>query len=317
MTTDAVLLVTSSYDPAARLVEQALERMSIPFFRLDTDRFPSDVVARFSPECGLEIGDGGRGLKSQDVHSVWYRRNVKPFLPVDLDPGYRDFCERESRAFLVGCLLTLPTARWMSFPDAVWKAEHKPYQLPVASQLGFSLPETVITNCASAVRELGVDHDIIAKAVSSGYVLTEKGNGAIFTSVVSEDDVLDLGGLELSPVIFQRLQEKKSDIRVTVVGDEVFTAEILSQERDSSRTDWRATDDPFLEHRVHELPSDVSQRCRDLVQRLGLSFGAIDLALNHDGSYVFFEINPNGEWVWLEEQLGLPISSSIAKWLAS
>ena len=109
--------------------------------------------------------------------------------------------------------------------------------------------------------------------------------------------------------------EKSSDIRVTVVGDEVFAAEILSQNRESSRVDWRATDDRNLEHRVHELPSTLIRRCRRLVSHLGISFGAIDFALKKDGTYVFFEINPNGEWLWIEDLLKMPISDRIAAWL--
>ena len=126
-----------------------------------------------------------------------------------------------------------------------------------------------------------------------------------------------LTGLALAPVTFQEKVEKVSDIRVTVVGDDVFAAEILSQGRESSKVDWRATDDPNLEHRVHELPSALVSRCRRLVSHLGLNFGALDLALKPDGTYVFFEINPNGEWLWLEDQLGFPLSERIATWLTA
>ena len=274
-------------------------------------------MAQFSPEVGLVIQDGDRSFRSQDVKSVWYRRNVRPVLPAELDCGYREFCERESRAFLEGTLLTLPTTRWLSDPAAIWKSERKPYQLAVAAHLGFRIPSTLITNSEHAIGTFGVRHQLIAKAVSSGYVSRQGGNGAIFTSSVSEDDIADLRGLDLAPVTFQQLQDKRSDIRVTVVGDQVLSAEILSQDGDSSKIDWRATEDPDLEHRIHDLPADIAHRCRILVQQLGLNFGAIDLALTEDGSYVFFEINPNGEWVWLEDKLGFPISSLIAKWLAS
>jgi len=101
------------------------------------------------------------------------------------------------------------------------------------------------------------------------------------------------------------------------VAGEVFAAEILSQERQSSRIDWRATDDPHLRHRRHELPTEIADLCRGIVKHLGLTFGAIDLSLQADGTYVFFEINPNGEWMWLEDQLGFPISDRIAQWLDS
>ena len=317
MTAYIVLLVTVSYDAAPEYVGTALERRSIPFFRLDTDRFPLEVVASFDPQGDLVISDRERSISGTEVKSVWYRRNVAPNLPESLDPGTRQFCERETRAFLEGTLTTLPTQRWLSPPQAIWRAERKPYQLAVATQLGFTLPHTIVTNDQAAVRGFSQEHRLVAKAVSSGYIAGPYGNQAIFTSALDSGDLEDLDGLALAPVTFQEKVDKSSDIRVTVVGDEVFAVEILSQGRESSRVDWRATDDPNLEHRTHELPSTLAHRCQRLVSYLGLGFGAIDFALKPDGTYVFLEINPNGEWLWLEDQLGLPISDRIAAWLSA
>jgi glutathione synthase/RimK-type ligase-like ATP-grasp enzyme len=251
------------------------------------------------------------------IKSVWYRRHVSPELPVELDAGVRDFCERETRAFLDGVLASLPAERWMSSPQAIARAERKPYQLAIAAQLGFEIPDTIITNNPPPVVEMARRHQLIAKAISSGYVASPEGNQAIFTSALRPEDLKELDGLAHAPVAFQELVDKVSDIRVTVVAGEVFAAEILSQERQSSRIDWRATDDPHLRHRRHELPTEIADLCREIVNHLGLTFGAIDLALRADGTYVFFEINPNGEWVWLEDQLGFPISDRIAQWLDS
>ena len=247
---------------------------------------------------------------------MWYRRLVAPDLPDHLDEGVRDFCERENRAFFDGILSALPVERWLSPPDAIARAEKKPYQLKIANQLGFTIPKTSITNDPQSVLALAHSHQLIAKAVSSGYVRADDGYSAIFTSEVRETDLDDLGTLSLAPVTFQERIEKSVDIRVTVVDKHVFSAEILSQEGESSRVDWRATDNPDLIHRPHELPSEIERRCRELIRQMGLFFGAIDLALTPRGEYVFFEVNPNGEWVWIEEQLHLPIAKAIADWLS-
>ena len=317
MIADTVLLVTASYDLAPLYVGVALERRGVPSFRLDTDRFPSEVTASFDPQGGLTISDEGRSISSREVKSVWYRRNVVPKLPEDLDSGTREFCERETRMFLEGTLAALPTQRWLSSPQAIWRAERKPYQLAVAAQLGFTLPNTIVTNDQAAATEFAQERLLVAKAVSSGYIAGSDGNQAVFTSALTPGDLEDLEGLALAPVTFQENVEKSSDIRVTVVGDEVFAAEILSQGQESSKIDWRATDTPNLEHRTHALPATLANHCVRLVSHLGLAFGALDFALKPDGTYVFFEINPNGEWLWLEDQLGLPISDRIAAWLCA
>ena len=275
------------------------------------------MQASFDPYRDITLNDGRRKLSSQEVKSVWYRRNVAPNLPEDLSLGTREFCERETRGFLEGVLAALPTRRWLSSPQAIWRAERKPYQLAVAAQLGFTLPQTIVTNNRTAARDFAQGRSLVVKAVDSGYISGPDGNRAIFTSALTPHDLEDLSGLALAPVTFQENVEKSSDIRVTVVGDAVFAAEILSQARESSKVDWRATDDPNLVHRPHELPATLADQCRRLATRLGLGFGAIDFALTPDGRYVFFEINPNGEWLWLEDQLSLPISDAIAGWLSA
>jgi hypothetical protein len=310
-----VLIVSASYDLAADRVASVLRSAGVKQFRLNTDKFPGEVRASFDPETGFTLSDAGEELDSRQVTAVWYRRHVSPELPEDLEKGTREFCERESRAFLGGILGTVHSARWLSPPSAIAIAERKPYQLSVACELGFEIPPTLVTNDPGAVTRFGNSRSLIAKAVSSGYIRSEEGNRGIFTSRIGQEDMEDLGGLTLAPVTFQEFVEKVSDIRVTVVGSDVFAAEILSQSNESSRVDWRATDDPNLEHRRHELPPLIRHRCIELVRVLGLSFGAIDLAVRKDGSYSFFEVNPNGEWVWIEDQLGYPISQSIATWL--
>ena len=95
----------------------------------------------------------------------------------------------------------------------------------------------------------------------------------------------------------------------------MFAAEIMSQSHPSSATDWRATENPDLEHKIHNLPDRTGNQCLELVRRLGLGFGAIDFALTEEDEYIFFEINPNGEWLWIELQLGYPIAKRIAQWL--
>ena len=315
MTANTVLIVTASYDVAADYVLKSLRQRGTTAFRLNTDYFPSRVKAFFRPPKDIEFVEDKLIVLGTSIKSVWYRRHISPDLPAELEAGIRDFCERETRAFLDGVLASLPTERFMSPPHAITCAERKPYQLSIASELGFILPNTIMTNNPIPVAEMAQSHRLVAKAISSGYIASQEGNRAIFTNKLKTKDLKELDGLALAPVTFQELIDKVSDIRVTVVAGEVFAAEILSQEHESSRIDWRATDDPHLAHRIHELPYEIADLCRKLVTRLGLNFGAIDLVLKSDGSYVFLEINPNGEWVWLQDQLGFPISERIAQWL--
>lgn len=309
-----VLLVTTSYDLSAALVADALVRRGAWPVRLDTDRFPTDVTACIDERGRWLLRTPTDELDSDTVRAVWYRKHAAPTLPATLELGHTEFAERESRAFITGALLGLEGVhRWVSDPTSVWRAERKPAQLRVAAAAGFEVPRTRITNDPVAVRMFAEATPLVAKAVSSGYITREGSFETIFTSAVRAEDLRDLSSLAFAPVTFQEQIAKRSDIRVTVVGDQVFTAEIDSQALPESQVDWRAADDPRrLVHREHALPASVAAQCLAVVRSLGLAYGAIDLVRTVDDRYVFLEINPNGEWLWLQDALGWPIAESIA-----
>lgn len=170
-----VLLVTASYDEAPNYVAAALDRLHVPYLRLDTDLFPKDVRIGFQPGSAPQFTSAEGELDGTKIRSVWYRRNVNPELPDDLDAGVRDFCERETRAFLNGVLATLPTSRWMSSPSRLMEAERKPYQLHIAQKVGFKLPRTLSSNDKTSLVDFANRRPIIAKAISSGYIRTADG----------------------------------------------------------------------------------------------------------------------------------------------
>src|SRR5688572_11924720 len=116
MTGDTVLLITASYDDVADDVAQALTSRGAKWFRFNTDLFPSEVRGFINNDGASGISTPAGSLTHQDVKSVWYRRQVAPILPDDLDPGVIDFCQRESRAFIDGFLHSLPTNHWVSDP---------------------------------------------------------------------------------------------------------------------------------------------------------------------------------------------------------
>lgn len=181
----------------------------------------------------------------------------------------------------------------------------------MAHNLGFAVPDTLVTNDLRQAQCFLSEGASVAKPLREA-LLEENGKGrVIFTSRLDELVGADEARIAAAPVIFQREIQKRSDIRATVVGDAVYAAEILSQEHDETMTDWRRGSRPDLPHRLHELPDDLHRKCVRLVQTLGLRFGAVDLILDGDGSYWFLEVNPNGQWAWIENRTGLPLTKAI------
>jgi glutathione synthase/RimK-type ligase-like ATP-grasp enzyme len=306
-----VLVISTAVDAGTDAVVDALHKSGASVFRLNTETFPYSNVA-----C-LETDSKHSSLSwLPRPGSIWYRRIRSASAPEGMLTAVHDYCCQESKAFVVGAVLAagVPT---MSDPQRIWAAENKLFQLRIAREAGLPIPETVVTNNPSRVRDAfkGWNERLVVKPLHSGYVNIDGDERAVFTSQVLDEHLPQMDSVQLCPSIYQRLVDKKFDVRVTFVGDDVFVAEIDSQSDPMAAIDWRRTVNPNLPHRDGALPPEIERSARRLMSALGLNFGALDFVVEQDGSYLFLEINPNGQWLWLEDFLGFPISERIAMWL--
>jgi glutathione synthase/RimK-type ligase-like ATP-grasp enzyme len=313
-----VLIISTKVDLATDAVVQQLLARDVHFYRLNTEDYPfNDTLAFYPSESNeSETRLSCNGVAVDSPTSIWYRRLRTPGTPQAMDEGVATFCREEARAAMLGAIMSRQT-RWMSHPGAVWTAEFKPYQLRVAASLGLTIPRTVVTNEPNAIRaafdEFG---ELVIKPTRSGHFVKEGYDYAIYTSRILAEHLEDLESARWSPSIYQECVPKRYDIRVTIVGDRCFAAAIDSPSDPAARIDWRRTDNPNLPHYPHDLPPTLTAKLQELMQALRLTFGAIDLVQTPSGDYVFLEVNPSGQWLWLDDMLGLGISSAVAEWLA-
>jgi glutathione synthase/RimK-type ligase-like ATP-grasp enzyme len=202
---------------------------------------------------------------------------------------------------------------WINYVCSIREAENKIYQLVLAKKIGFRIPKTMITNYNdSAYQFIKTNRfNCILKPIRSGFVDDPDNPRVIFTNKINKSKVKELKRIKYCPSIFQNNIEKEADVRVTVVGEKLFPVKIESQEYEESRIDWRRGTN-IISHKYIELPKIISRQCINLVKHLNLIFGAIDLVIDKEGNFYFLEINPNGQWAWIEKRLNLPISQEIA-----
>jgi glutathione synthase/RimK-type ligase-like ATP-grasp enzyme len=135
----------------------------------------------------------------------------------------------------------------------------------------------------------------------------------VFTNPVKPEDLADLSGLSLCPATFQERLAKSLEIRVTVVGQHVMSAALDSKASARAAHDWRRDGLRMLQDwRPYQLPGEVEEKILRLMDYFSLNYGAIDIILTPDDRHVFLELNPCGEFFWLERTPGLPISEAIA-----
>ena len=311
-----VLILSNREDITADYVVLELTRRNVPFFRFNTEDYPLKVQLSLNLE---EASFAGAFIRREEVfhveefRSVWYRRPSPPsFDSLPLDSGLKAFCTKESFYALEGLWASL-NCFWVSDPFKIRKAENKPYQLKLATELGFKIPSTLISSSAAEImgfiekNPLGV----IIKPVRTGVFKEGSGEKLIFTSSLKAFDAEKYCSSVKIPSIYQEQLPKEYDIRVTLIGDRVFATEIHSQDYKDSIVDWRKGENPKITHKKHKLPQDIEQNCIRLMTKLGLEFSAIDLVMTPDHEYYFLEINPNGQWAWIEQRTGYQLTEAL------
>lgn len=313
-----ILIISNRSDLTCDLVVKLLGSKGNKFYRFNTDEFPANGIGNFSIsnagilESKIRLNDRTFDINFNEVKSIWYRRPVAPLISDSIkDSSMVEYLQKESYSYIRG-LWYSTNAYWISHPDAIFRAEHKILQLKHAQEIGFVIPDTLITNNAKDVLQFYKKHfgKIIIKPIHSGF-FDSKAPGYIFTSSITIEDLEYLTDTQYSPSIFQEKIEKIADIRCTVIGKKMFCARIEPQKKDHDALDWRDNNPEHLNYSVYYLPERIERLCIQLVEKLNLQFGAIDLALCQNGQHIFLEINPNGQWAWLEQILDLPISQEI------
>jgi glutathione synthase/RimK-type ligase-like ATP-grasp enzyme len=253
---------------------------------------------------GILITTNGRRIDLAELRSVWWRKPGPYVFAADLTGQERDFAVEETDHAMRGLWASLD-CYWLSHPEAIRRAGFKLEQLQRAARLGFEVPRTLVTTDPAAVREFCAGQ-VVYKVLSDPQLAARQqvGKGRtvrprrVSTTVLTTAELADLEAVRVVPCQFQEYVPKRMELRVTVIGDEVFTAQIHSRDL----VDWRGLE-AELTFRVGDLPDDIAKRCLELTRSYGLAFSAIDLIVTPDGGHVFLEINPNGQFLFVQDRL--------------
>lgn len=306
-----ILLVSNKRDLTTDFIVVELRRRGRAFHRLNTECLPQTMV-RFVP-CtghGWEIETTDLTLRLEDVGAAYYRRPGAPEPVVTKDEATTKYLTDEWSA-VTKALWNALEGRWLSSPFAILRAEDKPRQLTLASSLGLDVPETLISNDFAAAASFVSNGNVIGKPLRHSLVERGDAGEVLFTARLDPLKPMDQTAVSLAPVIYQREVRKAYDVRATVIGDRIFATAIYSQDHDETKVDWRSGTRLDLRHEAIELPAAIADKCLTLTKQLDLRYGAIDLIADQDGRYWFLEINPNGQWAWIERRTGLPLAAAI------
>lgn len=310
-----VLIASSSIDPIWKPVAEDLSGRGYDVIAYEADRVASGETA-FSLQLnqdGLTVNYDGRRIRLDDIAAAWSRR--PNMFSGDLpDLALQTSLDRERKGVQNFVWDQIPDEVWLNSPRNMRRAEPKLRQLMIARRIGFTVPDTMVTNRWEDIVG-GLPEQVIEKPVVSPSLLTAEGRKVVYTEVFENDPAQLPTDANPFPGLWQPLLGKNREWRITVVGRDTFDAVV--ETTDSAKDDWRRhvyTD--AVTFVKGTFPNDLKEKCFAYLEAEHLQFGAFDFIEDNDG-IKFLECNPSGQYTWLESGLGFPIAKAIADKLSA
>ena len=314
-----VLIITNEFDAHADAMVLELQERGVPVFRFHPEDFPHACHISLEIQGGSlegEITTEYHSVALKDVCAAWYRRPQSMFPKSEeaTAASLNKYVNAQSTDTLMALYASLDTF-WVCNPYKLRRAEIKALQLVEASKAGFQTPYTLISNdptkVSAFVNSLG-KVECAVKTVRAVRVDDEQGYRFPLTTTLPKDYPPD--SVVRASTIFQPYIDKAAELRCVVIGEHIFSAKINSQANEETKRDWRAGD---CQYEPFSLPEQVEMAIHRLLKSFEINFASLDLILTPDGEFVFLELNPNGQWLWLEYALGFPLKASMADLLTS
>lgn len=312
------LILSYQGDQNSESVRKYFEEEGIDYFEVNTDKLIGNYNISFDLSKGaFTISSSQREIVLNEDWAIWNRRVRPPKIPSSVPNQLEHIILTETERTWQGLLGTHP-GRVVNRPHAQFKANDKIDQLLFAHRYGrgIRVPKTVLTNDLNVFREFYASVSMTAfKLLQAPVVETgrEKEHLMCYTNLVSAEAARRAELIRNNPSLFQEYIEKEYELRITVLEKKVIPIKIDSQNSAVSAIDFRRYDFENVSYGLVEIPLDVELFCLDLIHHYGLFFGEIDMIKAKNGDYVFLEINPNGQWLWLESQSGYPLTKEIAE----
>lgn len=301
-----VLIISPDDDTHVKSVRKELINFGSKAFQFDLKDFPAKNEFSISYNANESIWINGEEFNEENTVGVWLRRISSPSVSENIkQTDARNFAIRSINDTFFGGM-SFFSNRVMNPVGSSHQAQLKPFQLQLAKKAGLKIPRTLITSNKNSLAEFIEENtQIIYKPIVTWHY------GLKETRILSDGDLEDIDSIEHCPTIFQEYIDGDIDLRITIVGSEIFCgAQEISKGR--SKIDGRLDRVPIFDYK---LDDSFRKILLNLHAEFGLVYGAYDFRLSSDGP-VFLEVNPAGQFLFVEIRSGLKISNAIARWLS-
>lgn len=299
------IILSNSQDATSDYLEERLKQAGISVLRLNTDRMFEETSWGCYNGIPLLYLSNGQVKNPFHFSHVIFRRPHPIQVASCGDIAQQNHMSEEWSECLEGFLGLIPSRNWINHPSSNYIASHKLEQLYRASHEGLMIPDSVVTSkpeIAEAFFQKYQREGIIAKTLSGGWLEREKPwkDSMVHTVEVPLEHDEIFQSLPLCPVLFQKKIDKQIDVRIIVVDENITAVGMKANDGKKQRLDIRRNLMNDVSYSRIKVPERICEVILKLVKSYKLRFAALDFAVDSCGHWIFFEINPNGQWAWLD-----------------
>jgi glutathione synthase/RimK-type ligase-like ATP-grasp enzyme len=188
----------------------------------------------------------------------------------------------------------------------------------MAQKIGLKIPKMLISSFQNELREFSTKNgSLIVKPIEDAYncISGDYHESCSYGIFQLQKNLKNLD--RVFPSVLQNCIDKKADIRVFYFFGEFYSKLIFSQNCDETKIDFRNYSEENPNRMMPcELPEKIQTKLSNLMSRLNLNSGSIDLILDVNDDFIFLEINPAGQFGMVSIPCNYHLEKRISKKLA-
>lgn len=311
-----ILILSYESDPHADSVCNYFLDKNIEFFKINTENIIKDYEVTFdSSQISYTISNKCREIMLDESWNIWNRRILEPEIPSNIPENLVNIILTETERTWQGLTFS-HKGKVVNSPQSDYISNNKIDQLCFAKnyESNINIPDTIITNNPKILLSFYENHNKICHKLLQVPMVVKGGEYfGVYTNIVTSENMKNMELIRKNPCQFQEYIDKEYELRITALKDKIIPIAIYSQKSEISKIDFRRYDFKNVTYEKVNLPNNVEKFCFDILNYYNLSFAEIDMILNKEGDYYFLEINPKGQWLWLEEQSGYNLTKDVAE----
>ncbi len=260
-------------------------------------------------------GDGAMLRDHSELRTIWWRRSTSQLKVDYLYAPAADQLDQVEAYWAARWLIeSLPVSKFpLGHPIQMRAGENKMSQLHWARSANLTTPAWIFSNSREELLSFIGRYDrVVVKPLHTSIVIDSNQNDVslMARSITAKQLHTKLHETPATCVFVQECIKKVCDIRVNVFPNSSVACRIDPIPH-NEEVDWR----PYTEHCKHsiiEIPKDIESSCRKFLNLMNLKWGAFDFGVTEDGQWIFFECNPNGQWLWIELMTKEPLAEKVA-----